>query len=85
MYTTTTQNVAWATTLPLGAEEVHQLGLSEVARITAEMEKVRVDVGYKKDLAHFFEYLRSDKAFQPKSREALTQAYYAIGKAVVDA
>ena len=33
------------TTLPLAAEEVHQLGLSEVARITAEMEKVRVQVG----------------------------------------
>lgn len=70
------------TTLPLGAEEVHQLGLSEVARITAEMEKVRVAVGYKQDLAHFFEYLRSDKAFQPKSREALAQDYYAIGKTV---
>ena len=68
------------TTLPLGAEEVHQLGLSEVARITAEMEKVRVEVGYKRNLAAFFEYLRTDKAFQPKSREALTQSYYAIGK-----
>ena len=68
------------TTLPLGAEEVHQLGLSEVARITAEMEKVRVEVGYKRDLAAFFDYLRTDKAFQPKSREGLTQGYYAIGK-----
>jgi uncharacterized protein (DUF885 family) len=70
------------TTLPLGPEEVHQLGLSEVARITAEMEKVRVTVGYKRDLAHFFEYLRSDKAFQPKSREELAKGYYAIGRAV---
>ena len=71
-----------STTLPLGAEEVHQLGLSEVARITAEMEKVRVEVGFKRDLPAFFEYLRTDKAFQPKSREALTQEYYAIGKTV---
>ena len=42
-----------STTLPLGAEEVHQLGLSEVARITAAMEKVRVEVGYTGDLAAF--------------------------------
>jgi uncharacterized protein (DUF885 family) len=70
------------TTLPLGPEEVHQLGLGEVARITAEMEKVRVEVGYKRDLASFFDYLRTDKAFQPKSREGLAKAYYAIGKTV---
>ena len=70
------------TTLPLQAEEVHQLGLSEVARITAEMEKVRREVGYKGNLAAFFEYLRTDKAFQPKSREALAEAYYAVGRTV---
>jgi uncharacterized protein (DUF885 family) len=70
------------TTLPLGPEEVHQLGLGEVARITAEMEKVRVEVGYKRDLASFFDYLRTDKAFQPKSRDGLAKAYYAIGKTV---
>ena len=70
------------TTLPLGPEEVHQLGLAEVARITAEMEKVRSAVGFKGDLAKFFEYLRTDKAFQPKSREQLAKAYYAIGKTV---
>ena len=46
------------------------------------MEKVRVEVGYKGDLAAFFDYLRTDKAFQPKSREALTKEYYAIGKTV---
>jgi uncharacterized protein (DUF885 family) len=70
------------TTLPLNAEEVHQLGLGEVARITAEMEKVRAEVGFKGDLAAFFEYLRTDKAFQPKSREALAERYYAIGRTV---
>ena len=72
------------TTLPIGAEEVHRIGVGEVTRITAEMEKVRVEVGFKRDLAAFFEYLRTDKAFQPKSREALAQEYYAIGK-IVDA
>ncbi len=70
------------TTLPLGPDEVHELGLNEVARITAEMEKVRVEVGYQRDLAHFFNYLRTDKIFQPKSRETLAEGYYAIGRTV---
>ncbi len=38
------------TTLPLTPEEIHQTGLSEVARITTEMEKVKAEVGFKGDL-----------------------------------
>ena len=74
--------VRQTTTLALEPEAIHQLGLTEVARITQGMEKIRVEVGYKRDLAHFFEYLRSDPKFHPKSREALTQDYYAIGKTI---
>ncbi|GAA4000261.1 DUF885 domain-containing protein [Sphingomonas humi] len=70
------------TTLDLSPDEIHQLGLSEVARIRGEMDKVRREVGFKGDLAAFFEYLRSDPKFQPKSRAALTQGYYDIGKKV---
>jgi uncharacterized protein (DUF885 family) len=70
------------TTLPLGADEIHQLGLSEVARITAEMEKVRQEVGFKGTLQQFFDHLRTDPKYKMKSREALTQRYYDIGKAV---
>jgi len=72
------------TTLALTPEEIHQTGLSEVARITAEMDKIRVQVGYKRSLAQFFDYLRTDKKFQPKSRQDLTDRYYAVGK-VIDA
>jgi uncharacterized protein (DUF885 family) len=70
------------TTLPLAPEEIHQTGLSEVARITGEMEKVRQEVGFKGTLAEFFEYLRTDPKFKEPTREALTQGYYDIGKAV---
>jgi uncharacterized protein (DUF885 family) len=70
------------TTLPLTAEQIHQTGLSEVARITAEMEKVRQEVGFKGDLQHFFDYMRTAKRFQPKSRAALTQGFYDIQKQV---
>ena len=70
------------TTLKLTADEIHDLGLTEVARITAEMEKVRAEVGFKGPLTAFFDYLRSDPQFQPESRESLTQGYYDIGKTV---
>ena len=70
------------TTLDMTPDEIHQLGLSEVARITGEMEKVKAEVGFKGSLAKFFDHLRTDPKFKMKSREALTQAYYDIGKAV---
>ena len=38
------------TTLPMTPEQIHELGLSEVARITAGFEKVRQEVGFKGDL-----------------------------------
>jgi uncharacterized protein (DUF885 family) len=70
------------TTLPLTPEEIHQTGLSEVARITTEMEKVKNEVGFKGSLAKFFDYLRTDPKFKMPTREALTQGYYDIGKEV---
>lgn len=70
------------TTLPMTPEEIHALGLKEVARINAEFEKIRQEVGFKGNRHQFFEHMRTAKQFQPKSREALTQDYYRIGKAV---
>ena len=70
------------TTLPLTPEEIHETGLKEVARITSEFDKIRQEVGFKGSLHQFFEHMRTAKQFQPKSRDALTQAYYAIGKQV---
>ena len=70
------------TTLDLGPDEIHQLGLGEVARIRTEMDKVRREVGFRGTLPAFFEHLRTDPKFKPKSREALTQGYYDIGKKV---
>jgi uncharacterized protein (DUF885 family) len=70
------------TTLPMTADEVHALGLSEVARVTAEMEAIRKQVGHKGTLAEFFEFIRTDPRFKPKSREALRDRYYEIGRQV---
>ncbi|MBA2467264.1 MAG: DUF885 domain-containing protein [Sphingomonas sp.] len=70
------------TTLPLTADEIHQLGLREVARITTGMEEVKREVGFKGNLQRFFNHLRTDPKYKMKTREALTARYYEIGKAV---
>ena len=70
------------TTLPLTADYLHNLGLSEVSRITSDMEAVKTEVGFDGTLAQFFDALRADPKLQPESREALTQDYYRIGKIV---
>jgi uncharacterized protein (DUF885 family) len=70
------------TTTSMTPDQIHQLGLSEVARITKEFEKVRAEVGFKGDLHAFFDYMRTSPKFQPKSREQLTQDYYTLKKRV---
>jgi len=70
------------TTLDMTPEQIHELGLGEVARITTEMDKVRQEVGFRGDLPAFFNHLRTDPKLKMKSREALTQGYYDIGKKV---
>jgi uncharacterized protein (DUF885 family) len=70
------------TTLPLTPDQIHELGLKEVARITTEFEKVKQEVGFKGDLHAFFDYMRTSPKFQPKSRAQLTQDYYTLKKKV---
>ncbi|PJB12888.1 MAG: DUF885 domain-containing protein [Flavobacteriales bacterium CG_4_9_14_3_um_filter_40_17] len=57
--------IKYYTTTDLTAEEIHQLGLSEVARISGEMEKVMAEVGYKGSLISFFDYVRNKKELIP--------------------
>jgi uncharacterized protein (DUF885 family) len=71
-----------STTLPLKPEAIHQLGLSEVTRIKTELETLKSEVGFKGTLTEFFDYVRTDPQFQPKTREGLTQSFYDIGKQV---
>lgn len=77
---------AWAvknhTTTSMTPDEIHNLGLAEVARIKAGMEQVRASVGFKGDLPAFFTYLRTDPRFKPKSAEDLKARYEAVGRRV---
>lgn len=71
------------TTEALDPEAVHQLGLSEVARIQGEMNVVRKELGYTSgDLRGFFDTMRSDPRFHPKTAEELANGFSAVGRAV---
>lgn len=59
-----------ATTTQKTADEIYQIGLSEVARIRSEMTKIQQQVGFKGTLLQFFEYMRTDKQFKPYKQAA---------------
>lgn len=65
------QQIRQYTTLDLSAEEIHRIGQSEVARITAEMEKVKAEAGFTGDLKAFIIFLRSDPQFTAKTADEL--------------
>ncbi len=62
------------TTTPMTATEIHDLGLKEVARIHAEMEKIKETVAFKGTLAEFFVFMRTDPQFHlPNTDEGRAQ------------
>ena len=75
-------DVQSTTTLPMTPDQIHALGLREVARITTEFDKVRQEIGFTGDLHAFFDYMRTSPKFAPKSREQLQGDFYRIKRAV---
>jgi uncharacterized protein (DUF885 family) len=55
--------VRYYTTLDVSAEEVHQTGLDEVARIRGEMDQVMRSTGWEGSFEEFLEFLRTDPQF----------------------
>ena len=70
------------TTTELTAEQIHATGLKEVARIRAEMERVKAQTGFTGTLAEFFTYLRTDPKFFHKTPNELLTAYRALSKRI---
>lgn len=70
------------TTTSLTPDSIHQIGLSEVARIRAAMDSVKTQVAFDGTLREFFDHLRKDTAFQPATADTLRVMYEAIGAKV---
>jgi uncharacterized protein (DUF885 family) len=70
------------TTTNLTPEQIHEKGLQEVARIRAEMEKIKAQVGFKGALTEFFQFLRTDKQFYYQTADELLTAYRAVSKRI---
>jgi uncharacterized protein (DUF885 family) len=68
------------TTLTLTPEEIHALGLSEMARIHAEMLGTMKDAGFTGDLPAFLHFLRTDPQFYAKTPEELLMRAAFISK-----
>ncbi len=66
-----------STTTKMSPDEIHELGLAEVARIRGEMEEVARQVGFDGTLAEFFEFLKTDPQFFFGSSEEVLAAYEA--------
>ncbi|WP_337841733.1 DUF885 domain-containing protein [Rheinheimera sp.] len=70
------------TTLKMTPQQVHQLGLEEVARIKTEMQQVIAQVGFHGSFADFIEFLRTDPQFYAKTAtELLKEASFIAKKA----
>ena len=72
--------IAYYTTLDMTAEEVHQLGLKEVAKIKNAMEAIITEVEFQGSFEDFFAFLRSDKQFYAQSGDELLMRARDIAK-----
>lgn len=68
------------TTTDLTADEIHNIGLAQVARIQGEMRAIMDQVGFEGDLQDFFQFTRTDDRFFYTSREE----YIADAQAAID-
>jgi uncharacterized protein (DUF885 family) len=74
--------IEWFTTTTLTASQIHQLGLGEVARIRAEMQKIVDRVGFEGSLSEFIVHLRTDPRFRYQDPQELLRAYESVAKRI---
>jgi uncharacterized protein (DUF885 family) len=74
--------VRWHTTTNLTPAQIHEIGLSEVKRIRAEMDKVIQSTGFKGSFRDFAEFLRTDPQFYYDKSEDLVNGYRVIVKQI---
>jgi uncharacterized protein (DUF885 family) len=71
-----------STTMDMAPEQIHALGLAEVARIRGEMLAVKEQVGFKGDLPAFFRHLEDDPQFYFTSEAELLGTYRDVKRRV---
>ena len=71
-----------ATTMDMPPDQIHQVGLDEVARIRAEMMAVKEQVGFQGNLDAFFEHLEDDPQFYFDNQQELLDAYRAVKRRI---
>ncbi|WP_257838108.1 DUF885 family protein [Phenylobacterium sp. J426] len=75
--------LSFFTTTPLTADQIHQIGLSEVARIRGEMGAIQKKVGFKGTLNEFFAHLKTDPKYRYPNTDAGKQQYLADAKQII--
>ena len=75
-------HVRWQTTTSLTPQQIHEIGLAEVKRIRAEMDKVIASTGFKGSFHEFTEFLRTDPRFYFEKPQDLIDAYKIIAKSI---
>ena len=77
--------LAQMTTVDLTAEEIHQIGLDEVARMQGEMETIKQQVGFDGSLQEFFTFMREDEQFYFPNTDEGRQDYLDLNNQYLDA
>ncbi len=72
------------TTTSLSADEIHDLGLREVARIHGEMEQIKAKVGFQGSLQDFFKFMREDPQFYYPNTPEGKAAYLKRSTEIID-
>lgn len=75
--------LAYYTTTPLTADQIHRIGLDQVRSIHAEMEAIKARVGFEGTLQDFFVHIRTDPQFQYPNTQASRERYLEDARAYV--
>ena len=70
--------VSSETTSDLTPDEIHEMGLQEVARIERQLEQAKNDAGFHGTLAEFRHYLQTDPRFKFKDRATMLAAFMRV-------
>ena len=77
-------SLAYYTTTDLGATQIYELGLTEVARIRAEIETLMEQVGFQGSIEDFFRFVRTDAQFYFSNDAAGRDAYLTQSRRHID-